>query len=145
MMIDEVMTETEILAEIIRLTQLLAAGKKPAAPAIRTVKVGDLEWQADVPEQEFTWEEAKAYAASLGDGWRLPKIKELLTLVDYETHNPACSVFPDCPSEWFWSSSPVSGYTTGAWTVYFGYGSTTNFGVSAASRVRCVRSVGGDR
>ena len=106
---------------------------------MRTVKVGKLEWQADVPDQEFTWEDAKAYAASLGDGWRLPTIKELLSLVDYETHNPACSVFPDCPSEWFWSSSPVSGGTTLAWYVYFYSGGTYYDAVSDTHRVRCVR------
>lgn len=139
------MTETEILAEIIRLTQLLAAGKKPAAPAIRTVKVGNLEWRADVPDEEFTWSDAKAYAASLGDGWRLPTVKELLSLVDYETHNPACSVFPDCPSEWFWSSSPVSGSTTYAWFVDFINGYPSYSAVCNTYRVRCVRSVGGDR
>jgi hypothetical protein len=110
-------------------------------PSIRTVKVGNLEWQADVPDEEFTWGEAKAYAASLGDGWRLPTVRELLSLVDYETHNPACSVFPDCPSEWFWSSSPVSGNTAYAWRVNFYNGYTNSNGVSNAYRVRCVRSL----
>ena len=138
------MDKAEILAEINRLAQLLAEGKKPAAPAIRTVKVSDLEWQADVPDRQFTWEDAKAYAASLGDGWRLPTIEELLTLVDYGKRNPACSVFPDCPSEWFWSSSPVSGSTTAAWSVYFGIGNADSTGVSYTLRVRCVRSVGGE-
>ena len=138
------MDKTAILAEINRLMQLLAEGKNPAAPAIRTVKVGNLEWQADVPEQEFTWEEAKAYAASLGDGWRLPTVKELLSLVDYETHNPACSVFPDCPSDWLWSSSAYAGDTTRGWSVGFSYGYTANYDVDAPNRVRCARSVGGE-
>ena len=119
---------------------ILRAVAKDETPSIRTVKVGDLEWQADVPDEEFTWEGAKAYAASLGDGWRLPTVRELLSLVDYETHNPACSVFPDCPSEWFWSSSPVSGLSTFAWLVYFGYGGSSYAnGVSSTYRVRCVR------
>ena len=106
---------------------------------MRTVKVGKLEWQADVPDEEFTWEAAKAYAASLGDGWRLPTIKELLTLVDYDRRGPACSVFPDCPCDWFWSSSPVSGDSTAAWLVNFNYGYTNNADVSDTNRVRCVR------
>ena len=132
-------SETEIRAEITRLTQLLAEGEKPAAPAIRIVKVGDLEWQADVPDRGFTWEQAKEYAASLGDGWRLPTTKELLTLVDYEKHNPACSVFPDCHSDWFWASSAYAGYAAYVWAVNFYCGSTSSFGVSATYRVRCVR------
>jgi len=108
-----------------------------------TKVIGDLEWQEEVPDREFTWEQAKEYAASLGDGWRLPTIKELLTLVDYEKHNPACSVFPDCPSDWFWSS-PVSGGASAAWYVSFYAGNMSYSVVSSAYRVRCVRSVKGD-
>lgn len=125
-----------INAEVEKLRDELrtAAGRE-----IRTVKVGDLEWQADVPDKRFTWEEAKAYAASRGDGWRLPTIQELLSLVDYTTYKPACRVFPDCPSEWFWSSSAFSGSSTSAWYVNFSIGHTGNFDVSGANRVRCVR------
>lgn len=133
------MNKTEILAEINRLAQLLAECEKPETPTIRTVKVGDLEWQADVPAKTFTWAEAKAYAASLGDGWRLPTIQELLTLVDYTRHEPACSAFLDCPSEWFWSSSAFSPDATFAWYVHFLYGNTSLSGVSLSYRVRCVR------
>lgn len=118
---------------------ILRAVAKDETPPIRTVKVGDLEWQADVPDEHFTWEDAKAYAASLGDGWRLPTIKELLTLVDYDRKSPACSVFPDCPRDWFWSSSPVSGYATLAWGVHFCGGSANRYDVSNTYRVRCVR------
>jgi formylglycine-generating enzyme required for sulfatase activity len=57
------------------------AAQKPSETTVRSVKVGDLEWQADVPEQKMTWAEAKAYAARLGGGWRLPTRAELLTLV----------------------------------------------------------------
>ncbi len=139
----------DVFKKIAELEATLAALKAQFSDyvpqAIRTVKVGDLEWQADVPDEEFTWEEAKAYAASLGDGWRLPTIKELLTLVDYEKVNPACSVFPDCPADRFWSSSAYAGYPTLAWGVNFDDGYTNAIVVGDANRVRCVRSVGGDR
>ena len=108
---------------------------------MNTKIIGDLEWQAEVPAREFTWAEAKEYAESLGDGWRLPTIKELLTLVDYEQVGPACSVFPDCPSDWFWSSSALSGYSTGAWLVYFSNGYSYSGVVGNGYRVRCVRDV----
>ena len=108
---------------------------------IPTVRVGNLEWMADVPDQEFTWQEAKDYAASLGDGWRLPTIQELLTLVDYTKHNPACSVFPDTPCEWFWSSSAYAGNTLYAWDVNFRNGHTNYSVVGYHNRVRCVRDV----
>ena len=131
---------SDVMQKINELEAQLAELKTQlAGKAMRTVKVGNLEWQADVPEQVFTWEGAKAYAASLGDGWRLPTVKELLSLVDYETHNPACSVFPDCPSEWFWSSSPVSGGTSYAWSVVFSNGRSNFLDVSYVNRVRCVR------
>jgi hypothetical protein len=119
------------------------AAAKPSAHAIKTKIIGDLEWQEEVPDREFTWAQAKEYAASLGDGWRLPTIKELLTLVDYEKSQPACSVFPDCPIDWFWSSSAVSGDATDAWLVDFYYGYTANGGVGNTARVRCVRDVKG--
>ena len=127
------MDKAEILAEINRLAQLLAEDEKSAAPAIRAVKVGDLEWQADVPHEEFTWEEAKAYAASLGDGWRLPTVKELIERFDY------AEIKDD---EWCWAVLPGD---TRPWNVnvYNGHSFYT-YMVSWPYHVRCVRSVGGE-
>lgn len=132
---------TELEIRIAKLQEELNALKEAAQSTctIRTIKIDDLEWQADVPDEEFTWAQAKAYAASLGAGWRLPTIKELLTLVDYEKHDPACSAFPDCPSKGFWSSSALSGNASYAWNVYFDLGYSYNSGVGYTNRVRCVR------
>ncbi len=135
---------TELEIRIAKLQEALNALKEAAQSTctirtIRTIKIDDLEWQADVPDEKFTWAQAKAYAASLGAGWRLPTIKELLTLVDYEKHDPACSIFSDCPSEWFWSSSALSGDTSVAWFVSFYYGASSHNGVGNTHRVRCVR------
>ena len=107
---------------------------------IRSVKVSELEWRADVPDKRMTWQEAKDYAASLGNGWRLPTRAELLTLVDDTRCDPACSVFPDCPSEWFWTSTPWAGSSSLAWVVYFvnGYAYYDDVGYDGY-RVRCVR------
>jgi hypothetical protein len=115
------------------------AAQKPSETTVRSVKVGDLEWQADVPEREMTWAEAKAYAASLGDGWRLPTRAELLTLVDDTRCNPACSAFPDCPSEYFWTSTPWAGSSSYAWLVTFNDGTASANDVSSNYRARCVR------
>ena len=115
------------------------AAQEPPKPSVRSVKVGDLEWQADVPEQKMTWAEARAYAASLGDGWRLPTRAELLTIVDDTRHDPSCSVFPDCPSEWFWTSTPWAGSSSSAWGVSFYFGNANSSVVSNFDRVRCVR------
>ena len=137
------MTKAETIAQLEAVLAALkgeeqASPEATTKPAIRSVKVGDLEWQADVPDRRFTWQEAKDYAASLGDGWRLPTMHELLSLVDYSKRNPACSVFPDCPSEWFWSSSAYSGSASYAWVVDFNYG-YTSFADVGVHRVRCVR------
>jgi hypothetical protein len=105
---------------------------------IKSVKVGELEWQAEVPEQCMTRQEAEDYAASLGDGWRLPTRTELLTLVDDTRCDPAC-VFTDCPSDWFWASTPWAGSSSGAWVVNFSNGVAVNGGVGDGYRVRCVR------
>ena len=53
-------------------------------------------------------------------GWRLPKIEELLSIVDYTTHNPASSI--DITSNFYWSSTTTASYTSSAWGVYFGVG-----------------------
>jgi hypothetical protein len=102
-------------------------------------KIGNLEWQSDISPKKMTWREAKDYAASFGDGWRLPTRNELLTLVDDTKYNPACSAFPDCPSEYFWTSTPWAGSSSLAWFVDFTYGDANGNGVSSSGRVRCVR------
>ena len=111
----------------------------PDKPEIRSVKVGELEWQADVADKRMTWQEAKDYAANLGNGWRLPTRTELLTLVDDTRYDPACSVFPDCTGEWFWTSTPWAGSSSYAWVVSFGNGVASYLGVGNNYRVRCVR------
>ncbi len=92
--------------------------------------------------------DAQAHCTALGAGYRLPTLKELLTIVDEEPHdeyeNTANvaryidrSAFPKTPAEQFWSSSMKD--ATKAWTVDFGSGDTVPAGTSSAvARVRCV-------
>ncbi|MBK6999481.1 MAG: DUF1566 domain-containing protein [Rhodoferax sp.] len=56
--------------------------------------------------------------------WRLPTEDELLSLVDYNSYNPAIniSIFPSVPSSRFLSSSPDVGYSYLMWVVDFDYG-----------------------
>ena len=70
--------------------------------------------------------------------WRLPTIKELLTLVNYEKHTPACNL-EDTQLERYWSSSPDISDTGNAWVVFLGDGSCDWCDKSGSYLVRCVR------
>jgi hypothetical protein len=133
--------------------QNAAASLPPApAPAGRYTTTGGtvydtktkLTWQQAVPSTTYTWTGAKAYCAGLnlgGTGWRLPTVKELQTIVDDSRTSPSIdtAAFPSTPADYFWSSSPLAGSSSGAWGVGFGYGYTSSFVVSDTSLVRCVR------
>ena len=67
-------------------------------------------------------------ALQLGiNGWRLPNIKELASIVDRSKSNPAItdpSSFPNTPYDTnFWSSSPYVSSSVNAWGLNFGDGS----------------------
>jgi hypothetical protein len=93
--------------------------------------------------------EAQAHCAQLG-AYRLPSLKELLTLVDEEPHPEYeesegrnvpryidRSAFPKTPAEPFWTSSMKD--ASYAWTVNFETGETDPvFVANTTARVRCV-------
>ncbi len=132
MTLEEVKRQIEILNEAV---QKILDEDAAAAKSIRTVKIGNLEWQAEVPDRKFTWEQAKEYAASLGEGWRLPTVQELISLWDYD--KDCCPAFPDTPKTWFWSSSPYG--DSYAWYVYFDDGGVGSNLRDGEGSVRCVR------
>lgn len=84
---------------------------------------------------------AEAACAELGDGWRLPTIEELLSLVDYAYRAPAVDTdaFPDTRCEWYWTNTTCSWSSDFVWTVEFhtGFGSET----SRSGGRACVRAV----
>jgi hypothetical protein len=70
----------------------------------------------------FTWQDALNRAIAAGGAWRLPNIKELQTLVDESTVNPATykDVFPGVPvSAEVWSSSPYADSVTAGGVTYW--------------------------
>ncbi len=75
-----------------------------------------------------SWTDAESQCKALRLGghkdWRMPTVKELISIVDYTKRNPAIDskAFPNTPAEWHWSSSPVVGWPEYAWGVYFSYG-----------------------
>jgi hypothetical protein len=111
-----------------------------------TVKdnVTGLVWQRGFSDATKTWNDAKTYCRDLGlsgGGWRLPTRIELLSIVNLKTKDPAIdtTAFPKTPSAWFWTSTPFAGDSGYAWGVFFGHGSSDDYGTTGTGWVRCVR------
>ena len=97
-------------------------------------------WKKSDDNIRRTWEEAIDYAASLGDGWRLPTVEELFCLADRARLNPAINPIFQCRSYHYWSSSVFSLYPEYAWYVDFG-GGDSNWEHKSNHKyyVRCIR------
>jgi hypothetical protein len=100
--------------------------------------------------ESFTWQQALLRAQTLNSGggfagasdWRVPTIKELNSLVEYQCQDPAINLtrFPHASSSWSWSSSAVAGAANGAWYVNFVYGYPDGVGMLSSPQLRLVRS-----
>ncbi|MBH1988406.1 MAG: DUF1566 domain-containing protein [Myxococcaceae bacterium] len=102
--------------------------------------VTGLTWQRVTPLTSYSQSGGAVYCAALdlggfSSGWRLPTVRELLSLVDYSQIGSAARIeptaFPGEPADTFWSS-------TGSWDIWFNEG---YFGRGSSNhRVRCVRN-----
>jgi len=90
-----------------------------------TDKATGLMWQKDHWEEQLFWYDAIWDARVLLVGgytdWRLPNIKELMSIVDFGRHAPCIDTdfFPNTPSARFWSSTTVDGDEPYAWNLEF--------------------------
>ena len=120
---------------------------KTYTPTAETVhdSVTGLMWQREVSPDTFTWQQAKDDCEALELGgfcdWRLPSRIELASIVDYGVYDPCInkSIFPNTPSEFFWSSSTYAGPAGQAWIVDFTDGDVKPDDTGVAYRKRCVR------
>jgi hypothetical protein len=128
------------------------------ADGVVTDTVTGLVWQEPIPNETYTWEEARCYCAALAltghRDWRLPSRIELISLID-ETITPPgpninSAVFPstvggerdwDATGYGYWTSTPKAGDASAAWKVHFdnNYGNYIYEDVTLAEHVRCVR------
>ncbi len=97
----------------------------------------------------YTWQLALQQAQTVNNGsgfagysdWRVPNVKELVSITEKQCYDPAINltVFPNTPSNRFWSSSPYAYSSNYAWIVDFDYGSSDYDYKVNSGNVRLVR------
>ncbi len=101
-----------------------------------------LTWTKTTIAQEVNHQAAETAAAALGDGWRLPTVNELFSLVDHTQEEPAIDTgtFPDTQNDWYWTSTKTAWNEAAVWVVYFGLGDAYGSHRDSGACVRAVRS-----
>ncbi len=133
---------------------VLVCGMRPAAAwADRYVDRGNgtakdtatgLVWQKVSDGVSRSWSDASAYCDSLTLGgrsdWRLPRVDELSTIVDYDRYGPARDPIFKGPPGYYWSATDFAGSIGGSWIILFRNGYVRNgSNRSTPYDVRCVR------
>ncbi|MCI5149984.1 MAG: DUF1566 domain-containing protein [Candidatus Electrothrix sp. MAN1_4] len=98
----------------------------------------------------FTWQQALEQPGVVNNGagfagytdWRLPNIKELISIVEEQCSEPAMNLdrFPNALTSEIWSGSPHAFYAGYAWFVNFSNGTSDPRSRSTSVAVRLVRS-----
>ena len=103
-------------------------------------------WQdsSNIKDNFLTYEEAKAYCNELVlsgiKNWRLPSVKELRSIVDRTTFNPAINQnFSYSTNGFFWSSTPYIGNNDQVWTIFFRDGNDYHQSKNDRAYVRCIK------
>lgn len=110
-----------------------------------TDDVTGLLWQQQPDDVYRPWEDALAYCEDLDladrTDWRLPEVRELVTIIDYGTHSPTIDTgyFPYTFSNNYWTATRYADLSYFSWRISF----NTAF-VGTASQgdqlyARCVR------
>ena len=104
-----------------------------------------LMWQQEDDDVARNWESALAYCEELDlagyADWRLPDAKELISIVDNTTYNPAIDTtyFHGTDVAYYWASSTNPACIFFAWSVFFYYGFVDYVNKNYHLYVVCVR------
>ena len=112
-----------------------------------TDNITGLMWQKSPATSTYTWEQALAFAenltASTYSDWRLPNIKELVSLNNETTNAPSINTtfFPTVASTKYWSSTTqFAPGSTSAWFNDFQNSGITSYDLKTVSHpIICVR------
>lgn len=87
----------------------------------QTWQAGQCVGDADALNWQQALQQAHGYTFASQDGWRLPNIKELSTITERQCVRPAINeaLFPNTPSDDFWSSTPSMSDPQRAWVLAF--------------------------
>lgn len=109
---------------------------------MRTVLVSGLTWLEEFSEP-MQYKDTAEYVKKIGDGFRLPTINELTSLVSKRHKDPSIdlSIFPGCPSGIFWSSTAWEKDPNYKWTVSFYDGCSFGHPLDMMNRVRLVKTI----
>jgi hypothetical protein len=105
-----------------------------------------LVWSKQTSDSNMSWEDANTYcnnfqAGGMSEGWFLPALEELRTLVAYDKVNPAAdtSLFEVAAGgAYYWTATEQAGSTgINAWQIKFENGYTAPTGKNSDGWVRC--------
>ncbi|MEA3456576.1 MAG: DUF1566 domain-containing protein [Campylobacterota bacterium] len=106
-----------------------------------------LTWQDNrfVDSERVTYAQAEKLCKELRlgkhDDWRIPTVKELVSIIDYKKYDPAIlDGFSIAESNYYWSSTQYMGDPDKVWGIDFKDGATDANGKAYDRRVRCVRT-----
>ncbi len=99
-------------------------------------------------DNTYTWYDTEGYIQALNSvnfgghsDWRMPTIKELITIEYFGTYNPTINTayFPNTKSDHFWSVTTLASSPDNAWSAYFNHGGVSSHGKDVSLPVRAVR------
>ncbi len=103
-------------------------------------------WQQKTGINKVSFKKAKLYCKSLKigkiNGWRVPKVDELMSLVDKNYSFPSINkkYFPNTISKHYWSSTINKNNSKKVWIVFFNYGYIHHYMIKGnKGSVRCIK------